>query len=325
MQNPHDRFFRHVFSDPEHAAGELKAILPAELGAQIDWASLRLVPGSYVDAKLSDLRSDVLFEAQLGNSPLLLYCLLEHQSEQPKWMPLRILGYMVRIWEAYLRAHPGVDLLPPILPAVVYHGDSPWTHRVTLMELMEVDAAMSKLLAPHIPDFVFRLDDLSNAGAEELRARAMTAMAKLSLFCLARARKSGDVAAELEQWWQDAMREVANAPNGVAALGTVLRYILEASEAQPENFEKLTKQLGPRAEEALMTGAEILRAQGRAEGEAKGEAKGKCLALLKLLELKFGAPTDATVARVQSATIEQLDAWVERVLSATSLDDVFKD
>lgn len=200
---------------------------------------------------------------------------------------------LVRIWEDYLRAHPGVDRLPPILPAVVYHGDSPWTHRVSLMELMEVDAAMSKLLTPHIPDFAFRLDDLSNAGAEELRARAMTAMAKLSLFCLARARKSGDVAVELEQWWQ----------------------------AQPERIEKLTKQLGPRAEEALMTGAEILRAEGEAKGEARGQAK----TLLKLLDLKFGTPSEATVARVQSATISQLDAWVERVLSASSLDDVFKD
>jgi hypothetical protein len=29
MQTPHDRFFRRVFADPEHAAGELRTVLPA--------------------------------------------------------------------------------------------------------------------------------------------------------------------------------------------------------------------------------------------------------------------------------------------------------
>lgn len=109
MQNPHDRFFRRVFSDPEHAAGELRAILPAELSARVDWSSLRLVPGSYVDAELSDLRSDVLFAATLGDQEILFYVLLEHQSTAPDWMPLKLLGYMVRIWEDYLRDNPHAE------------------------------------------------------------------------------------------------------------------------------------------------------------------------------------------------------------------------
>jgi Putative transposase, YhgA-like len=241
----------------------------------------------------------------------------------------------VRIWEDYLREHPRAERLPPILPTVVYHGDSAWTSRLTLVELIDLDTAMSKLLAPYIPNFGFRLDDLSSARAEDLRARAMTAMSQLALFCLSRARKSGDVAAELEAAWQDRMREVAEAPNGVAALATVLRYVLEASETPPERVRNLVRQLGPKAEEAYMTGAQILRAEGeakgraegeakgRAEGKAEGEAKGKAEVLLKLLELKFGAMNAATLERVRAAKVEELDRWVERVITAASLDDVF--
>ncbi len=194
-----------------------------------------------------------------------------------------------------------------------------WPRRLILMDLLDVDQAMRKLLAPHVPEFEFHVDDLSNAQAEALRARAMTAIAQLALFCLSRARKSGDVAAELEQSWQDCIREVVDAPNGVAALGTVLRYLLEASETPAERVRNLVRQLGPRAEEAFMTGAQILRA----EGEAKGKAEGKAETLLKLLELKFGEVPDATTQRVRAATVEQLDTWIERILPATSLEDVF--
>jgi hypothetical protein len=56
----------------------------------------------------------------------------------------------------------------------------------------------------------------------------------------------------------------------------------------------------------------------RAEGEAKGRAE----LLLKLLGLRFGPPSAATRARVETATSDQLDAWAERVLTAQTLDDV---
>jgi predicted transposase/invertase (TIGR01784 family) len=52
----------------------------------------------------------------------------------------------------------------------------------------------------------------------------------------------------------------------------------------------------------------------RAEGEAK--------LLLKQLGLRFGPLSDVTRARVQAATVEQLETWGERILSAATLDDV---
>jgi hypothetical protein len=54
---------------------------------------------------------------------------------------------------------------------------------------------------------------------------------------------------------------------------------------------------------------------------AKGQALGRSAVLLKQLQLKFGPVPDAVTARVQSATIEELDAWAERILSAASLDE----
>jgi predicted transposase/invertase (TIGR01784 family) len=62
------------------------------------------------------------------------------------------------------------------------------------------------------------------------------------------------------------------------------------------------------------------RAEGEAKGRAEGEAKGRAEVLLELVGLRFGPPSEATRARIEAATFERLDAWVERLLTAESLD-----
>lgn len=57
---------------------------------------------------------------------------------------------------------------------------------------------------------------------------------------------------------------------------------------------------------------------------SEGEARGRSVALLKLLQLRFGAVSDAVTTRVRSASLEELDLWTERVLSAESVEDVLR-
>jgi hypothetical protein len=64
-----------------------------------------------------------------------------------------------------------------------------------------------------------------------------------------------------------------------------------------------------------MTTADMLRA----EGEAKGVAR----TLVRQLTRKFGPVPDAVRERIDTATLEQLEIWSDRVLDAATLDDVF--
>lgn len=61
-----------------------------------------------------------------------------------------------------------------------------------------------------------------------------------------------------------------------------------------------------------------------AQGEAKGESRGRAITLLKLLQRRFGQVPENVVARVQSAPIEELDRWAERILDAKSIDDTLQ-
>ena len=64
-------------------------------------------------------------------------------------------------------------------------------------------------------------------------------------------------------------------------------------------------------------------AKGRAEGEAKGEAKGRGATLIRLLERRFGPLSPDLVSRVEAASPEELDAWTDQVLDASSLEEMF--
>ncbi|NOQ34711.1 MAG: hypothetical protein GQ569_02315 [Methylococcaceae bacterium] len=64
--------------------------------------------------------------------------------------------------------------------------------------------------------------------------------------------------------------------------------------------------------------------KGEAIGEVRGEAKGEAKTLLKLFKLKFGLVPDWVEEKVNSATVVQLDLWVERILTAESFDSLFE-
>ncbi|MBI3202436.1 MAG: Rpn family recombination-promoting nuclease/putative transposase [Myxococcales bacterium] len=66
---PHDRLFRAVFSEPEHAVGLLRAALPPGLTQQIDWATLSPLRAGLVDSALQARYADVLFSVQLAGRP----------------------------------------------------------------------------------------------------------------------------------------------------------------------------------------------------------------------------------------------------------------
>jgi Domain of unknown function (DUF4351) len=63
--------------------------------------------------------------------------------------------------------------------------------------------------------------------------------------------------------------------------------------------------------------------RGFEQGLQQGLIQGEGRTLLKLLALRFGPVAPEVEARVRSAAEAQLDQWVERVLTAASLDDVF--
>jgi len=181
--NPHDSLFKLVFSVPEHAAGELRTVLPAEVVSRISWETLRLLPGSFVDEDLTRSHTDLLFSAQVAGHEVLLYLLFEHLSTVEHLVPFRLFCYEARIWQDYLARHPLAKKLPPILPIVLHHSETGWRAETSFEAVLDVAPELRDALRPFLPRFRFMLDDVSHATDGDLRGRAMTALGKLALLC----------------------------------------------------------------------------------------------------------------------------------------------
>jgi hypothetical protein len=168
---------------------------------------------------------------------------------------------------------------------------------------------------------------------EALRRLALTALVRLALVLLRDTRRLGW--AELRgrlAGWSDAFMEVLRAPGGVAAASALMRYILSTSPASQDEVRDFALELGPAAEEAVMTAGEQLIqegmargiAKGRVEGEvmgiAKGKVEGKAESVLRILERRFGPLSDDVVARVWGASLEELDQLIDRGLTADTLE-----
>ena len=57
--------------------------------------------------------------------------------------------------------------------------------------------------------------------------------------------------------------------------------------------------------------------------EARGESRGESLALQKLLTKRFGVIPPDVMGMIAAASKEQLDTWLDQILDADSMNDLF--
>jgi predicted transposase YdaD len=315
---PHDAIFKAAFEQPEHAAALFRANLPAAIVDTIAWATMVHVAGSFVATDLFDYHSDLLFSVETRDH-VRRYLLLEHQSTLDTAMPLRVFFYIGLTWVRHYKQNTG--LIPPVLPLLVSHATSGWTAPRVLHDVLALHPSTTVELTPLVPNFQMVVDDLAHQTNEELDARALPAFPKLTLWLLRDARHARRLLDNLP-FWARRFREALLAPHGIESVHALVRYITLVNEhVSWEEFRATIHQHAPEAEEATMTIAEQLIAEGRAKGRTEGRAEG----LHKQLTLKFGEVPLEYQARLVNASLVELDVWIERVLSATSIAEVFDE
>jgi flagellar biosynthesis/type III secretory pathway protein FliH len=188
-------------------------------------------------------------------------------------------------------------------------------------------------LAALVPRCSMICMDLAHLSNEDLQARAMPAFQRLALWALRDTRNPPRLLANFDAW-SPLMTEAGRTRAGLDALAVLFEYMFQVID--PLYWDELLakiRNLSQSAEEATMTIAEMFeergRAKGREEGHARGREEGRIEALRgtlrKLLVLKFQALDAATEARLQSASSEALDRYLQRLLTAESLAAVFAD
>lgn len=290
-------------------------MLPRALVDRLDLGRLTRVSGSFVDATLRWRHCDLLFSVPLQGREALIYVLIEHQSGGDPLMAFRMLRYVVRIWDRYLGEHPEATRLPAVIPLVVHHNRRPWAGPTQVLDLLDLDREATEAAQEFLPRFGFLLEDLARLDEQALRARPLTPPVRMTLLLLKIAAGNSRLADDL-RGWADELRAVLERPSGVEEFVALLRYIEIVGEAPIDQLHDLVAQLGPEAEEAYVTTAEMLRVEG--------EARGRAEALAQLLSLKFGPLPRAALDAVHAASTDQLESWTARVLTADTLEEVLR-
>ena len=84
------------------------------------------------------------------------------------------------------------------------------------------------------------------------------------------------------------------------------------------------KELKMTLAERLDTWAQAHEQKGIEKGIERGIEKGEALVLQKLLTKRFGTLPADMVGKISAASAGQIDVWLDRVLDAASLEDVFQ-
>jgi len=315
LSNPHDSFFKELFSRPEVAADFLANYLPPDVAAALDLSSLELIKDSFVDDALRSHLSDLLYRVGLQGGGSAYACLLfEHKSEPYDWVAWQILRYKVRAWELELRQ--GATKLPPIIPIVFYHGERRWQVPHEFSALIEFGGHDS--LREFEPEFRYYFCDLSSLDASQIKGIAIL-QAGLQMM---RTIFTDEFEKTLEEVLDLLLRE--KEPGAMEYLRTILRYAaasrkkLELDDLRRVVESRIPKPEGIRLMETL---AELWMQQGiqRKSTEISQDLTTRAL---RMIHRRFGTIDEETRKRLSTFSFDQLADLMEAFPDFSSIDDL---
>ncbi len=335
----HDQLFRAVFGQPQHAAQHVATFLPKAIVEGLDLERLEVMPGTFIDEELQERRVDLLFSVPVKghDDKVLVYVLLEHQHEVDPLMPLRLMRYMLRIWDAWLADRHDAKTIPPIFPMVLYQGRGAWTAPRQMSDLIVEHGRLGPDWRRYVPDFTFRLTELGLSGEDELGPPVHATVMRFMKVVHER-----DILMTLMSWekFREDLVRALEEPQWLWVIGVLMVYLAGASELDRESVLKTLKTIvGKDREEKVMNAGERWeqsvfnrgleqglvtgREQGLITGLEQGRERERRELCLRLLERRFGTLSVKARRSLEAASAETLQLWLDRAVTSSSLEEVF--
>lgn len=299
--SPHDRFIRSIFTNPKIVKEFFETHLPEKVKEAIDLNTIEPQKDSFIDDKLKQQISDILFATKFNNEDGYLYVLIEHTSRVDKMLPFRLIKYMAAIIEQHLKKTE-LTKLPIIVPLILYTGQKPYPYSMDLFDLY----GTNKDLAREIMGKPTQLIDLAKASDEELKKYFWFGAAAL----ISKHIKDPDILPTLKVAI-DLFRKIENLGDKQYIeeyIYVSLSYIVEAAEIKDKEafMETIKKGLTEIDEDKIMTLAEQWKQEGLQQGLEKGRAEGKTEIVCSMLQKGIDASIIMEVTGFSLEKIKQL-------------------
>ena len=321
MANDHDTGYRFLFSTPELVRDLILGFIPDEWLHSFDYGTLERVSGSYVSEDFRNRADDIVWRVRVGGDWVYLYLLIEFQSRVDRYMALRMMVYVGLLYQDLIqRGEVLADgRLPPVLPIVLYNGSPRWSAATDVFSLIPPVPGLVEQFKPRLR---YLLIDENTYTDHELASLQNLVAAVFRIEHPAAPSAIGELLGLLDEWLVDRpdLRQMFS-----RWIRATLMRKAEYRIVLPriDDLQELNVMLAERLEEWAQAYKAEGKAEGRAEGKAEGSAVGEALALQRLLQKRFGAVPSDVLAKISAASLEQIDAWLDLVLDARSLDDIF--
>ncbi len=150
-KNPHDSAYKYLFKNKHIFLQLLKSFVHEDFIHEIELEHLELYDKSFVSQELIDRESDLIYKISYREKQYFIYILLEFQSTVDKTIPVRMLTYIMLLYESiYKESQAG--RLANIFPILLYNGKEDWNIPLNVNELIE-----KNIPAKYIPSFEYYL------------------------------------------------------------------------------------------------------------------------------------------------------------------------
>ncbi len=322
LSNPHDRFFKEIFSRQEAARDFLQHYLPPEVRDHLDLSSLEISKDSFIDPELQEHFSDLLYKVTWRGGPeTYIYLLFEHKSYPDPLIAWQLLSYSVKIWQQDRKQQ---QPFRPILPLVVYHGQQGWSVALHFTALFD---ELPDALRPFVPEFRYWLCDLSQYSEVEIKAKVEGTVILQVVLLLLKYIWQDDVRERLKEM-MDLLRELGQQETGLEYIRTILSYVSGATDKiTAAELEEIVIEAFSEGEALMPTIAEQWIEQGRTEGLEEGREEGReegqreteMRLLRRFLQHRFGISLDHFDKQLKTLGLAALTQLSDAAFEVASL------
>ncbi|MBC8230754.1 Rpn family recombination-promoting nuclease/putative transposase [bacterium] len=349
-----DRGTKWLLESPENVLGLLQ-ILDFNLSTKIDSSRLHDEKKTFILDNLRQQESDLVFTAPFRDEEdgtegeVLIYILVEHQSELDISMGFRMLFYMTQIWDTQRREWER-DKVPksqwnfrPILPVLFYTGKPSWEIPISITDAMK---QLPKPLERFVPNYDTLFLNVKATDKEKLTAHQHPFGWLLRII-----QQENESLKELIDELELAIPQLDKLPDSegnqwIRAMHYILLLIYNRRE--PEEHTKLTdivqiavqdrkrqeevSKMGRTIAQALIEegmeigvekGMEIGVEKGMEIGVEKGIIQTRQEDLIELIQFRFRDIRSEINDKIRSIQdVDRLTALFRRTLSANSIEEL---
>jgi len=306
---PHDTFFKQIFSDPKR----VKILLDifAEDIAQ-DIHSITPVNTEIFSSKSQKFMPDLLFSCKIENQDAYIRVVLEHKSYLDKELPIQLSYYNSAIWEEAIKEK---EYYPPIINIVFYHGKGEWNIPKSLPVVKNIK----------LEKYTFKLNyiliDLNRVSDEDIISETYQDLcAQWAMLAMKHIFDSIESFIKVFELIADYIKSQEHIEKS-HCIFIVLDYIVSVKD-NPEEVETILKKLTG-GDEKVMTLTEKWKMEGKQEGLQEGLIKAKRDDIKSAILIKFGLLPKEVEKKIESTDdIQTLDDIFKKVILATKIEEI---